>query len=121
MAKKKISEKKPVISTEGAAAAPAPAKAPAEITWAPRASANAATHRHKKDYAAGVQEPAPVAIGEAAAPEIPVGAEPVAALTHEEIALRAHLLAEARGFAGGSPEHDWFTAEHQLRAERAAR
>jgi len=32
------------------------------------------------------------------------------------VATAAYLRAEARGFAGGSPEQDWFEAEAELRA-----
>jgi hypothetical protein len=33
---------------------------------------------------------------------------------HEEIARRAYLYAESRGFQGGSPEEDWLRAERDL-------
>jgi hypothetical protein len=34
--------------------------------------------------------------------------------THDEIAVRAYLRWEARGFQGGSPEQDWLCAEREL-------
>jgi hypothetical protein len=37
---------------------------------------------------------------------------------HEEIALRAHLLWEARGCPIGSPEEDWLRAEEEIRNEQ---
>jgi hypothetical protein len=43
-----------------------------------------------------------------------------AALDHEEIARVAYSYWEARGCNGGSPEEDWFRAENELRAKRAA-
>src|ERR1035441_7583677 len=119
MARKRIAQQEPVVSTEGAAVAPATspaqAKAPAaKKARAPRASANAVTHRHKKTATSESQKPA-WAIGEeiAAAVETYANPEtdaPIRAATvapvqppaHEEIAIRAHLLAESRGFQGGS-------------------
>jgi len=52
-------------------------------------------------------------------------AAPVAASTpaitpqewHQMVALGAYLRAEARGFAGGSPEQDWLDAEAELMAK----
>jgi hypothetical protein len=38
---------------------------------------------------------------------------------HEEIALRAYQLWEARGCPIGSPEEDWLRAEEEIRGERA--
>jgi hypothetical protein len=35
--------------------------------------------------------------------------------SHEEIARRAYQLWEERGKARGSPEQDWYHAEHELR------
>jgi len=40
-------------------------------------------------------------------------------LRHEEIALRAYRLWEARGCPIGSPEEDWLRAEEEIRGERA--
>jgi hypothetical protein len=37
------------------------------------------------------------------------------------VATAAYLRAEARGFAGGSPEQDWFEAEAELKAARPGR
>jgi hypothetical protein len=41
--------------------------------------------------------------------------------THEEIALRAWQLAQARGDGPGSPEEDWLQAERELRLRDALR
>jgi hypothetical protein len=38
---------------------------------------------------------------------------------HEEIAVRAHALWQARGCPEGSPEQDWFLAAHELRTRGA--
>jgi len=40
--------------------------------------------------------------------------------SHEEIPRLAHSYWEARGCQGGSPEEDWYRAEEELRARRAA-
>ena len=40
---------------------------------------------------------------------------------HEEIALRAHRLWEARGCPIASPEEDWLRAEEEIRGEQADR
>ncbi len=132
MARKRIADKEPAISKEGAAVAPA--KSPAtgkvlesNVARAPRASANAVTHRHKKTASVETQMPAPVQAAErlstpsavTAAVEAP--SSPVPAPSQEAIAIRAYLLAESRGFQGGSTEDDWFNAERQIRAELAAR
>ena len=42
-------------------------------------------------------------------------------IPHEEIALRAHRLWEARGCPIASPEEDWLRAEEELRGEQAVR
>jgi hypothetical protein len=39
----------------------------------------------------------------------------------EEIARLAHSYWESRGGQGGSPEEDWFRAEQELKARRAAK
>ena len=41
-----------------------------------------------------------------------------AELADAEIAARAYSHWEQRGFAGGSPDEDWFRAEEELRAAR---
>jgi len=46
------------------------------------------------------------------------GAGPV--IEHDEIARLAYDYWEARGRNGGSPEEDWFRAEGELKARRAA-
>ena len=40
---------------------------------------------------------------------------------HEEIAIRAHRLWEARGCPIASPVEDWVRAEEEIRAEQADR
>src|ERR1035438_6720519 len=40
----------------------------------------------------------------------------IALFGHEEIAMLAHQLWQARGCPAGSPEEDWFQAAKQLRA-----
>jgi hypothetical protein len=127
MRRKRIADKAPAISKEGAAVAPqklpATGNAPdSNKARAPRASANAVTHRHKTPTIE-TQTPAPVPAEEivVAAPKPAALVEtpsPVQPPSQEQIAIRAYLLAESRGFQGGSTEDDWFNAERQLRAER---
>ena len=130
MTRKRIADKDPVLSPESAASAapvkaPAAAKAPAvKKARAPRPSANAVTHRRKKSQ--GEVTPSPVEAVEstptAATTETVVAtveiAKSIPVPAHEEIAMRAYLLAESRGFSHGSPEQDWLEAERQLLAER---
>ncbi len=105
--------------------------APSETGRAPRSSANSVNHRHKKE-ANSWDEPAPTLAQEAVsssglaslATSVSALVEPsarpsVQPPTREEIAIRAYLIAESRGFQGASPEDDWFNAERQLLAERA--
>lgn len=127
MARKRIADKEPAISKEGAAVASA--KSPitgnasdSNKARAPRASANAVTHRHKKTATVDSQPPATVPAGEI----VPMAPKPTAksentspavlAPSHEDIAIRAYLLAESRGFQAGSTQDDWFEAERQLRS-----
>ncbi len=131
MARKRIADKEPTISNDGTAAAPAKTPttnmAPSEPVRAPRSSANSVNHRHKKEANSweavpAVEVPTPSTPGLAslaASVTEPVASSTTTALqiTREQIAIRAYLLAEARGFQGGSMEDDWFTAEHQLQAE----
>ena len=141
MPRKRIADSDPAHSPESAAAAPA--KAPvaanaqsAKKARAPRASANAVTHRHKKTQTidAPVNPPATHDPAPAAGAEVVLGAtsQPMAAVavavepqgtavlapTQEELAFRAYILAEARRFSNGAPEGDWLEAERQLNAER---
>jgi hypothetical protein len=102
--KKKIAEKEPVSAVEGALAA-ASVKGSVSKARAPRASANAVTHKHKKATIA-------------ATPVEPVVAEiaaPVAEPTYEEISKLAYSYWVARGYQGGSQEEDWFRATDELR------
>lgn len=132
MARKRIADQEPAISNEGAAAAPAKAAgknqpAAPNKARAPRSSATAVTHRHKKN-ATPENEPASTPAEPAVSPTgLPPAALParvaapirVAPPTRKDIAIRAYLLAEARGFQNGSTEEDWLNAERQLLAERA--
>ena len=99
MARKKSADQQPFVS-EGAAAAPAPARSP---------RANAVTHKHKK--ATPVAQPAEVTPAQDA---IEVKQPTAAAPSHEEVATLAYLYWESRGCQGGSPEDDWFRAEREL-------
>jgi Protein of unknown function (DUF2934) len=114
MARKRIADKEPPVSSIGAATAPATTPANSAVPGtnqarAPRASATAVTHKHKKSATIESEILAPTAVEATPIPPPP---------TRDEIAIRAYLLAESRGFRGGSPEDDWFKAERQLRAER---
>lgn len=123
MPRKTNIDKEPVVQKEGAAAKPAKAsavpaapQAPAvKKARAPRSSATAVTHKHKKIANVEISLPEVAAVE-----ELPTLA-PKKAVTppaREEIAIRAYLLYEARGYQGGSHEEDWLTAERQLLAER---
>jgi hypothetical protein len=140
MPRKRIADPDPAHSPEGAAAAPAKAPAgnaqSAKKARAPRASANAVTHRHKKSQT--IDAPVSPSATPDASPTpsaetvLVIASQPMAAVavavetqgttvlapTHEEIAVRAFLLAEARCFSDGTPEGDWLEAERQLNAER---
>jgi len=136
MARKKIAGQEPTVSAEGTAAAPAVAPAAgsssnANKARAPRSSANAVTHRHKPVTTPETQTPAEstaeVVVSAKPAPGVmqtPAAPTPtpriVEAPTYREIAVRAYLLAESRGFHNGTPEDDWFAAERQLWNERTA-
>jgi hypothetical protein len=123
MPRKRIADQEPV-STEGAAAAPA--KAPAKRkssevkARAPRASATAVTHKHKKNATIENAGPVTARVEEPVSLPAPAAAEEtprfVAPPQPEEIAVLAYQLWEARGYQGGSPDEDWFTAERMLQA-----
>ena len=124
MPRKRIADQEPV-STEGAAAAPAKAPAKRKTSEvkarAPRSSATAVTHKHKKNsmnetagpVAAHTEQPEPAVVPAAVAPAVPA-----APPSSEDIAQLAYRLWESRGYQGGSPDEDWFTAERMLQAER---
>jgi hypothetical protein len=128
MPRKRIADQEPAVSADGAAAAPAKAPAKAKATAAnkaraPRASATAVTHRHKKNATtestsavATVEEDMPV--GVAATPAAIAEPATFTLPSSEEIARLAYSLWESRGYRGGSPEDDWFTAERMLLADR---
>lgn len=82
----------------------------------PRASSTAVTHKHKKAAAsADAALTVDTAVGIVATTETaPVIVPP----SQEEVAIRAYLIAESRGFQGGCPEQDWLQAERELLAER---
>lgn len=141
MTRKRIADKEPASSQESVGAAPqkSAAKAPANKTRAPRASANAVTHRHKKNatgetlnLTAVDEVAAPVVSDAVVSDPVPTLATPVETLAavpqpvenvvaarpaHEQIAIRAYFLSEAEGFQG-SPEGYWFEAESQLVTEK---
>jgi hypothetical protein len=140
MPRKRIAESEPALSMEGAAAAPAKApaatKAAPNKARAPRSSATAVTHRHKKTQTVDihapqvpVEETAAVSAASVASTELTTSivvtvpaVRPTSAIpTYEEIAFRAYLLAESRGFSNGSPDADWLEAEQQLYRERGLR
>src|SRR5215472_451819 len=109
---RKKSADQPVSSSPAAAPqsiAPASAKSRARGS-----SAKPVTHKHKQ-YAATLPEPAATEITVPAPQQAPAA---VHAPKHEDISIRAYLIAEARGFQGGSPEDDWFRAERELLAQR---
>ena len=101
---KKKADKEPVNAIEGGLGAVS-AKSPASKARAPRASANAVTHKHKKTtIVATPAEPASVEI-----------VAPVTEPTREEIAKLAYSYWEARGYQGGSEQDDWLRAVNELR------
>jgi hypothetical protein len=100
MARKLTSEKKVVVSSTPAAAAPARYKSGS----AKRAARPAAPAEIKAEIF-NVEPEAPAAAGWTAT-------EP----SCEAVALLAHSFWEARGCQGGSPEEDWLRAEQELRA-----
>lgn len=112
MPKKKIAQQEPVIAVEAAqAVAPKKAKAvevAAKPARAPRASAKAVTHKHKKATMA-VTPAEPVAV------VVPVTA-PVAEPTYDQISKLAYSYWEARGYQGGSEYDDWLRAVNELQA-----
>jgi hypothetical protein len=80
-------------------------------------TAAAATHKRTPRKANAEATPVVSAFTVESAPGIPAALPAVAtpALpSHEAIALRAYLYAEARGFQSGSPEEDWLRAEREL-------
>jgi hypothetical protein len=126
MTRKRIADKEPAVPVEGAvtpvkaAAKKAPA---AKKPRAPRASTSAVTHRHKKTATSESQavptysENAVLSdVGEGTAANPPRAA--MGAPTHHDIAQLAYALWAERGYQGGSPEDDWFTAERMLWAQR---
>ncbi len=123
MPRKTNIDKEPVVQKEGAAVKPAKAsvpkaapKAPAVTkARAPRSSATAVTHKHKKSVSVEVSGTEIAAVEESTTP---APRKIVAPPTREEIAIRAYLLYEGRGYQGGSETEDWITAERQLLAER---
>lgn len=145
MARKRIADKEPAVVADGAAAAPANAPASRKSSEtskarAPRASANAVTHRHKKTAAQETAAPViPAAttteevVSSGAGPAAAVApafeaavsaatAAPVAAVppTEDEIRLRAYFVWESRGYQGSEAEN-WLIAERMLSEERTAK
>src|SRR3954464_4815360 len=91
------------------AAAPKKAKAvkaPVQPARAPRASAKAVTHKHKKaTMAVPPAEPAAAVV-----------TAPVAEPTYDQMAHLAYSYWEARGYQGGSEYEDWLRAVGELRS-----
>lgn len=112
MPKKKIAETEPVVAAEPVLK---PAAKPVKTTSkarAPRASAKAVTHKHKKTTLAALPAE-PFTAGPV--PSRP--AAPVAEPTHEDIARLAYSYWEARGCQGGSQDEDWLRAVAELRRQ----
>jgi hypothetical protein len=107
----KKSADQPVSSSPGAPQSTAPASAKSRARGS---SAKPVTHKHKQN-AAILPEPAAAEITVLAPQPAPPA---VQAPTQEDISIRAYLIAEARGFQGGSSEDDWFRAERELLVER---
>lgn len=109
MPRKKTAENpvSPASDVSAVTQTPAPKK-----TRAPGSSSKAVTHKHKK---AAVAAAAEVAV------ELAVATASFQSPTQEEIAIRAYLLAESRGFQGGSMEEDWLRAERELITARLAK
>ena len=85
-------------------------------TRAPGSSSNAVTHKHKKAAMPTLAEAA-VEIGVAIG-TVKAAITKTRTPTHDEIAIRAYLIAESRGFQSGSQDDDWLTAERELIAAR---
>jgi len=100
MPQKRTKEKDIVVSSG--------ATAPARARRKPSSTAS-----RSKNTAPVAQEAAPA---EATAVLEITTIDQVSEPTHEEIALLAYAIAEARGFHGGSPEEDWLRAEQELRS-----
>jgi hypothetical protein len=102
MAIKRKSGSEPIVS--GAAA---PARGKSKVTRKHQ-SASAETSENPIATSAVIEPPA-------------VPAESSITPTFEEIAQLAYCYWEARGYQGGSPEHDWLRAESELRCATLAR
>jgi hypothetical protein len=107
MSRKKIAEQEPGVPMAGAAGA-AVVKAPAKNASgnkarAPRASANAVTHKHKKTVVAVQAEPASPSVHFSSAKP-----------TSDDVAKLAYSYWEARGYQHGSQDEDWLRAEREL-------
>jgi Protein of unknown function (DUF2934) len=104
MAIKRKPSSEPIVS--GTAAAPARGK-------------NKVTRKHQSAAADTSEDP----IASSSAIELPTPPveSPVTKPTFEEIAQLAYCYWEARGYQGGSPEHDWLRAERELTSAAVAR
>ncbi len=109
MTKKKIAETEAVAAAESVLKQAKPVKTTSKAR-APRASAKAVTHKHKKTTLAALPAETftavPVQVTRIAAPVEPTG---------EEIAKLAYSYWEARGYQGGSQDEDWLRAVVELR------
>jgi hypothetical protein len=105
MARKRTTDLTTIASTEGAGAA----AAPANKRRAARAKSSAGNQPD------AVPEDLSAQSGTAAQQ-----APPDPAVDREEVERLAHSYWEARGCPEGSAEEDWFRAEQEVRARRAA-
>ncbi len=105
---KKIEQGKKAVANTAGTAGKAPAK-PIETTATPVAASPAPAIAEKKARAKRTVSKT------TAAPAAPKAA----AISSDEIALRAYFIAEKRNAQGlpGDPHQDWIEAERQLRAE----
>ena len=88
----------------GAVVSKAPTKkASSTVVRAPRASASAVTHKHKK---------AAIAVPVETAPAMTSG---IAKPTGDDVAKLAYSYWESRGYHHGSPDEDWLRAERELK------
>jgi hypothetical protein len=99
MTRKRVSENQVAVSS--AAAAPARRK-----SASPKRVARPST---VGIYNTAASEPEVLSVEPAAAAAVPAGS------FQEAVSRLAYSYAEARGFAGGSPEEDWLRAEQELR------
>jgi hypothetical protein len=96
MTRKRVSENQVAVSSGAAAPARRKSASPKRVTRTSTVGI----------YNTPASEPEALSVEPAAAVAVP----------QEAVALLAYSYAEARGFAGGSPEEDWLRAEQELQA-----